>query len=133
MYVVAQDWCLSVQGNNEHFYDVSLISRFQSLWSLNAISDCFHLKAAHPEKPPGVSPFPPLQARFPIMSTTNLVNMLYKHTTQKLYICDPQTQLNNFFTLPKISLHVSASKGHLQVIFLKISYSTATHPSSLQV
>jgi hypothetical protein len=23
--------------------------------------------------------------------------MLYKHTTQKLYICDPQTQLNNFF------------------------------------
>jgi hypothetical protein len=22
--------------------------------------------------------------------------MLYKHTTQKLYICDPQTQLNNF-------------------------------------
>jgi hypothetical protein len=26
-------------------------------------------------------------------------NMLYKHTTQKLCICDPQTQLNNFFTL----------------------------------
>jgi hypothetical protein len=25
--------------------------------------------------------------------------MLYKHTTQKPYICDPQTQLNNFFTL----------------------------------
>jgi hypothetical protein len=48
--------------------------------------------------------------------------MLYKHTTQKLYICDPQMQLNNFFTLPKISLHV-----------LKISYSTAIHPSSLQV
>jgi hypothetical protein len=44
--------------------------------------------------------------------------MLYKHTTQKLYICDPQTQLNNFFTLPKISLHVSAPTGHLQVIFV---------------
>jgi hypothetical protein len=27
--------------------------------------------------------------------------ILYIHTTQKLYICDPQTQLNNFFTLPK--------------------------------
>jgi hypothetical protein len=27
--------------------------------------------------------------------------MLYKHTTQKLYKCDPQTQLNNFFALPK--------------------------------
>jgi hypothetical protein len=26
---------------------------------------------------------------------------LYKHTTQKVYICDPQMQLNNFFTLPK--------------------------------
>jgi hypothetical protein len=59
--------------------------------------------------------------------------MLYKHTTQKLYICDPQTQRNNLFTPPKISLHVSAPTGHLQVIFLKISYSTAIHPSSLQV
>jgi hypothetical protein len=59
--------------------------------------------------------------------------MLYKHTTQKPYICDPQTKLNNFFTLPKISLHVSAPTGHLQVIFLKISYSTAIHPSSWQV
>jgi hypothetical protein len=59
--------------------------------------------------------------------------MLYKHTTQKLYICDQQTHLNNFFTLPKISLHVSAPTGHLHVIFLKISYSTAIHPSSLQV
>jgi hypothetical protein len=26
---------------------------------------------------------------------------LHKHTTQKLYICDPQMQLNNFFTLLK--------------------------------
>jgi hypothetical protein len=75
MYVVVQDWCLSVLGNNEHFYDVSLISRFQSLWSLNAMSDCFHLKAARPEKPPGVPPFPVLQGGFPIMSTTTLVNV----------------------------------------------------------
>jgi hypothetical protein len=59
--------------------------------------------------------------------------MLYKHTTQKLYICDPQMQLNNFFTITKISLHVSAPTGHLQVIFLKISYFIVTHPSSLQV
>jgi hypothetical protein len=27
------------------------------------------------------------------------LHILYKHTTQKLYICDPQP--NNFFTLPK--------------------------------
>jgi hypothetical protein len=39
--------------------------------------------------------------------------MLYKHTTQKLYIRDPQTQLNNFFTLPKISLYVSAPSGDM--------------------
>jgi hypothetical protein len=58
------------------------------------------------------------------MAVINFFNLLYKHTTQKLCICDPQTQLNNFFTLPKISLHVSAPTGHLQVIFLKISYST---------
>jgi hypothetical protein len=45
--------------------------------------------------------------------------MLYKHTTQKLYICDPQTQLNNFFTLPKISLHVSdPSSGDIFEDFL---------------
>jgi hypothetical protein len=55
------------------------------------------------------------------------INILHKN-----YTCDPQTQLN-FFTLPKISLHVSAPTGHLQVIFWKISYSTATHSSSLQV
>jgi uncharacterized protein with PQ loop repeat len=61
------------------------------------------------------------------------LHMLYKYTTQKLYICDPQTQLNNFLYSSKISLHVSAPTGHLQVIFLKISYSTAIHPSSLQV
>jgi hypothetical protein len=53
---------------------------------------------------------------------------LYKHTTQKLYICDPQTQLTTSLLFQKISLHVSAPTGHLPVIFLKISYSTATHP-----
>jgi hypothetical protein len=39
--------------------------------------------------------------------------MLYKHTSQKLYICDPQ-QHNNFFTLPKKCHHMFRP---LRVIF----------------
>jgi Zn-dependent metalloprotease len=45
--------------------------------------------------------------------------MLYKHTTQKLYICDPQTQLNNFFTLPKnftTCFFQARYKEHIQAI-----------------
>jgi hypothetical protein len=49
---------------------------------------------------------------------------LYKHTTQKLYICDPQTQLNNFFTLPKISLRENHyfRKGKFYMYFIWILY-----------
>jgi hypothetical protein len=41
--------------------------------------------------------------------------MLYKHTTQKLYICDPQTQLNNFFT-------VLAFADHICIVFVQYVY-----------
>jgi hypothetical protein len=50
--------------------------------------------------------------------------MLYKHTTQKLYIyiymCDPQMQLNNFFTLPKIALQVVYLKNFLSIVYIQI-------------
>jgi hypothetical protein len=42
------------------------------------------------------------------------IQILYKHTTQKLYICDPQTQLTTSL------LFQNLTTGHLQVIFFKI-------------
>jgi hypothetical protein len=61
-------------------------------------------------------------------------NVCYIYIPHKnyIYICYPQTQLN-FFTLPKFHYMFRPLRAIFRWYFLKISYSTATHPSSLQV
>jgi hypothetical protein len=58
--------------------------------------------------------------------------ILYKYITQKLYICDPQTQLTTSLLFQNLTTCFGPCGPSSGDIF-EDSHSTSTHPSSLQV